>query len=701
MANKIELAIEALNKTQSAFNDVKRQITDLDNTAKKGSSSIGSAIATLKQNWLGLTATITAVTLAVRQAFEYMEKGAKAEQAEAAFRSIAKTAGESADEIVEAMKRASNETIDDSALMQKAAKGMMQGLSGEQLVNITKAARTAAMITGQDVSQAFDTITDAIANKMPRSLVQYGLVTKEQMRLINEAMAMGITEVNIYAVAMENARRQQSLLTDEQKNHAETLQRWKAIFEEVREKIGKSLLWLVDNIFTPITQWFKDNPDTVKAWASSLLEILYSIRAEFLRLMMLIDKLGGTMSSAGMLLFGPGAALGNENSKKQFERLAQANLDYEARYNEHDKDLQGLANDFNDKLNNINTPETVKPQTAAPSGKNPFASSTSSGVLEVIKNIKSLREEAAKLESQIADLDGKEKLREISHVEAAENRLALEQRIYETYQQQLNAKDSEGKQLINDPNVRAGLEKSSAEALRKISEYKLALKELTGSFDEGITEGLAKYLDSIGSTFQQAQRLAQDAAQGLQSAFSDFFFDVFQGKLKSLRDYITSFLNAIGKAVSNYLAELAVAGLVKGVTKLFSGSTSPTLTNSTTGAGDITQAHTGGYIMHSGGFVPRFHLGGNLAPDERSAILQTGEYVVSRKGVAALDKINSGEIGAGGVNVVVNVQNQTNQQLDAKSSEMKFDGEKYIVGVILKNADGYGPLYHLFKQGGK
>lgn len=700
MANKIELAIEALNKSQAAFNDVKRQITELENTAKKGSMSIGSAIATLKQNWLGLTATITAVTLAVRQAFEYMEKGAKAEQAEAAFRSIAKTAGESADEIIEAMKRASNETIDDSALMQKAAKGMMQGLSGDQLVNITKAARTAAMITGQDVSQAFDTITDAIANKMPRSLVQYGLVTKEQMRLINEAMAMGITEVNIYAVAMENAKRQQSLLTEDQISHAETLQRWKAIFEDIREKIGKALLWLVDNALTPIADWFKNNPNTVKAWASSVVEILYTVRAEFLRLMMLIDKAGGSLTWLPMLVYGPGSAMGNENSKKQFEKFAQMNIDFEDRYNEHDKELQSLAIDLNNQLDKINTPPTVATEKKTSTRTKSFSGSGSS-VLDTIPKIRALREEAAKLESQLAELDGKEKLREISHVDAAEKRLAIEQRIYETYQQQLNAKDDEGGNLIKDPNFRAGLEKSSAEALRKISEYKIALKELTGSFDEGMTEGLAKYLDSIGSTFQQAQRLAQDAAQGLQSAFSDFFFDVFQGKLKSLRDYITSFLNSIGKAVSNYLAELAVAGLIKGVGKLFSGGSGTTATDAAAGSTDILKPHSGGYIMHSGGLVPRFHLGGNLAPDERAAILQTGEYVVSRKGVAALDKINTGQIGGGGVNVVVRVENQSGQQLDAQASETKFDGEKYIVGVILKNANGYGPLYHLLKQGVK
>ena len=60
--------------------------------------------------------------------------------------------------------------------------------------------------------------------------------------------------------------------------------------------------------------------------------------------------------------------------------------------------------------------------------------------------------------------------------------------------------------------------------------------------------------------------------------------------------------------------------------------------------------HRGGPVRyHSGGGVPRFHSGGGfnsgLQPDERPAILQTGEFVISRKGVAALASINKGEAG--------------------------------------------------------
>ena len=63
--------------------------------------------------------------------------------------------------------------------------------------------------------------------------------------------------------------------------------------------------------------------------------------------------------------------------------------------------------------------------------------------------------------------------------------------------------------------------------------------------------------------------------------------------------------------------------------------------------------------MHSGGMVPPWYA--NLKPDERRIIGQTGEGMVSRKGMAALDRINSGDLGGGGspnVNVKVYIGNE-------------------------------------------
>ena len=63
--------------------------------------------------------------------------------------------------------------------------------------------------------------------------------------------------------------------------------------------------------------------------------------------------------------------------------------------------------------------------------------------------------------------------------------------------------------------------------------------------------------------------------------------------------------------------------------------------------------HSGGFInRHRGGAIQRLHGGGGfrLAPDERAAVLQTGEFVMQRRavnriGVGALRALNEGRGG--------------------------------------------------------
>jgi hypothetical protein len=101
--------------------------------------------------------------------------------------------------------------------------------------------------------------------------------------------------------------------------------------------------------------------------------------------------------------------------------------------------------------------------------------------------------------------------------------------------------------------------------------------------------------------------------------------------------------------------------------------------------------HSGGYILHSGGFIPRFHSGG-LNSDEVPAILQKGEYVVSRRGVATLDKINSGIVG-GAPKVSLVVNNNTGQSVKPRHTVSQgANPQELIVTLWLDafNRDSYG-----------
>lgn len=128
---------------------------------------------------------------------------------------------------------------------------------------------------------------------------------------------------------------------------------------------------------------------------------------------------------------------------------------------------------------------------------------------------------------------------------------------------------------------------------------------------------------------------------------------------KSAEDAWRDFGVAVLQEIQRIIVELLVAQAIAAVTAALTGGGSIA-----GGAAAGAVAHEGGHIghdsfpvrsFHDGGAVRRYHSGGRagLAPDEVPAILQKGEYVVSRRGVEtvgpdALDAINSGRTGARG-----------------------------------------------------
>lgn len=279
----------------------------------------------------------------------------------------------------------------------------------------------------------------------------------------------------------------------------------------------------------------------------------------------------------------------------------------------------------------------------------------------------------AEINLQLKQIDLAEQEFQISKSDAVQERIRLQQELLAIQEEYLATLD---KSL--DPASWYAQQNAISGTRSSLVQLNLALKEQTGTFTEGTRYGFQQYLHDANTTFQLGAQLARDTAQAMQSSFDTFFFDMMEGQLDSLEDYLLNFLESIQRALSSILSQMATQGLLSMAGGFFSPQAAP-------------QA---GVVVHRGGYIPRFHVGG-LAADEIPAILQRGEYVVSRKGVDALDRINQGK-GTSAPNVMINITNQTGQQVGAKQDNARFDGEKYIVNIILKNIDQNGPLRNAF-----
>ncbi len=295
--------------------------------------------------------------------------------------------------------------------------------------------------------------------------------------------------------------------------------------------------------------------------------------------------------------------------------------------------------------------------------------------LEQRRELQEVRE--AEINLQLKEIDLAEQEFRISKSDAVRERIRLQRELLAIQEEYLATLD---KSL--DPASWYAQKNAIDDTRTSLVELNLQLKEQTGTMTEGLKYGLQKYLHDAKTVFEHGVTIAQQSAQAMQDGFSSFFFDVMDRKLKSLSDYVNSFLNSVKKAISDVMGQMAVRGLLSLIPSFAPG---PKQTPSPSFNAPVSYAHKGGYI------VPRFHIGG-LAHDEVPAILQRGEYVVSRKGVDALDKINRGDVSNPGVNVSINVNNQTGKPVDMKSSGVKFDGEKYVIDVILKDLESNGPL---------
>jgi hypothetical protein len=208
------------------------RLADLNKEMEAGHQSFTSR---LKAHWLAYSAAVAGAMITINKAWDLMKLAANVEQINTSYEEVTNSMKINGQVLLENLKRVTAGTIDESALMQKAVKGLAQELTGDQLIRIGEMARLAARKQGEDVQVMFDQITDAIANQQGRTLKQLGLLSKEGMRLVEQATAVGITSINTYALASAYATMQQAKFNLESTNTAERMQQASAALNELKE----------------------------------------------------------------------------------------------------------------------------------------------------------------------------------------------------------------------------------------------------------------------------------------------------------------------------------------------------------------------------------------------------------------------------------------------------------------------------------
>jgi hypothetical protein len=210
-----------------------RQVQDATRQHVDASKSM---LDELKSNWIATSAGILAAYETVKQGFDAWGEGARIDQARVAFNNATTAMAVDASAFLTRLNDATNGTVADSDLMQKSMKWMSIGFSDEKITQIAEIARVAARRMGVDVSTAFDQIGDGIEMMRSRALLSYGLITPEQVKLVNAIKSTG-AEYDIMKLIMANVAVQEATLGKAQENSSEHWQQLKKDINEAKDAL--------------------------------------------------------------------------------------------------------------------------------------------------------------------------------------------------------------------------------------------------------------------------------------------------------------------------------------------------------------------------------------------------------------------------------------------------------------------------------
>ncbi len=208
----------------------------------------------------------------------------------------------------------------------------------------------------------------------------------------------------------------------------------------------------------------------------------------------------------------------------------------------------------------------------------------------------------------------------------------------------------------------------------ELLEIKKSLQDLgDGTYSENLFNGIQAGLGKLKTVKQSVKQLGEDIVSNLNSTFDDFFNEVMTGKLKSFGDYCQSFFNSLAKSISNILSQImtqwtmnAVFGML-GNTSGFGG-----------GFFGLGGRATGGYVTD----IPKYAGGGNTF-----LVGENGpEFVTLNGGGAQVTSTHTTQRQLSentAPNVTINVINQTGTESKAETTAPKWDGESWVISVVL------------------
>ena len=249
--NRVGIVIEGRNKSAAAFNEVKGQLGGLNNAAQTAMGGLGGLVG-----MLGVGAIVGVATKLADTTREMYNLGAAAIELDESFSQTTQGASMMGAGLLQALKAASNGTVNYRDLMLAVNTTLQLGVkaTADELASVMQAAQEKADALGRKTVDVFNSIVESIGTGRTRGLVSLGFDVRP------EAMDAYAASLGTVASKLTEAQQQQFLLnqviagaTQPIAGAQDRIEAMKASWDNFREAAGKRVTMLIEVDTTGIT----------------------------------------------------------------------------------------------------------------------------------------------------------------------------------------------------------------------------------------------------------------------------------------------------------------------------------------------------------------------------------------------------------------------------------------------------------------
>jgi hypothetical protein len=189
-----------------------------------------------------------------------------------------------------------------------------------------------------------------------------------------------------------------------------------------------------------------------------------------------------------------------------------------------------------------------------------------------------------------------------------------------------------------------------------------SMKENTLAVWNAMGEGATRYYETVVDSMALVNDAVTNTFRNIEDNMSSVFFDAMMGKMKSFKEYLSAFVQDIGRTISQmmsrYVMQLAIQGVASGVGGLFGGA----------------GASTGGFParLAEGGVTNGISIAGESGPEAVVPLPDGRRIPVDLKG-------------GGGRGVTVNFNINA---VDGPSVQRMLVGQRNTISQIIQEAMG-------------